>query len=170
MSTPPDPHLADWLCLALLSERPTHGWTLVGELKPEAEIGRVWHVSRALTYRSLDRLERWGWIEPVAQESAGGPNRTIMRPTRRGRAALRRWFHRPTAQARDLRSELLSKLVLADRLGIDLSDMLAEQRQAVANQIAELERAAKLAPDDVVTRWRLEITHAAARFLHTIPH
>lgn len=77
-------------------------------------------------------------------------------------------MQRPVAQARDLRGELLSKLVLAQRLGVDVSEMLAAQQRVVADHVIELERIAALHPGDVVTRWRLENSRAAARFLTTI--
>ena len=49
-------------------------------------------------------------------------------PQRTGRAELRRWLATPVEHLRDLRSELLLKLVIAQRCGIGTADMLAAQR------------------------------------------
>src|SRR5690349_3367145 len=110
----------EWAVLSLLCERPAHGWPLVRALAAEGEIGRVWTVRRAVVYRTLDVLLERRLIEPAgAEESARGPRRTVMRPTRAGRAAVRRWLAEPVRHVRELRSLMLLKLVFAQRAGID---------------------------------------------------
>ena len=49
--------------------------------------------------------------------SSTGPQRMLLAPTPRGRQAFRRWLARPTVHVRDLRSELLIKLLLLERSG-----------------------------------------------------
>jgi DNA-binding PadR family transcriptional regulator len=74
----------------------------------------------------------------VAEEPGdAGPNRTILAPTRTGRARFRTWLHTPVEHLRDLRSELLLKLVFAERYDIDIADMLDRQREIIDRQ-AEL--------------------------------
>ena len=65
---------------------------------------------------------------------------------------------------RDLRSELLLKLVLADLCGLDDAVMLARQREHIAELAATL---ALQTSDhgDVVALWRAEASAAAVRFL-----
>ena len=163
MST--EPLLGEWACLGVLYDDPAHGWAVARELRPDGPIGRVWSLSRPLTYRSIDRLAERGWIEPKAEEAGGGgPTRTIMAATRSGRARFRTWLRTPVVHLRDLRSELLLKLVFSERLDIDVSSMLAEQRSVVDELAAGL---AATAADqiDVVTLWRAESAAAAQRFL-----
>ncbi|MFP5487690.1 MAG: PadR family transcriptional regulator, partial [Acidimicrobiia bacterium] len=127
------PLLGEWACLGILYEHPAHGWAIAKRLRPEGDIGRVWHLSRPLTYRAIDQLGARGWIEPVAEEAGdAGPNRTILAATRTGRERLRSWLDTPVPHLRDLRSELLLKLVFAQRYRIDVSAMLDRQRQIVA--------------------------------------
>lgn len=165
-----EPLLGEWACLGILAERPAHGWAVAARLRPDGDIGRVWQLSRSLTYRALDQLTQRAWIDAVAEERGeAGPNRTILAPTRSGRARLRSWLRTPVAHQRDLRSELLLKLVFAERLDISLGDMLARQRAIVDAQVDALQRAAKSDPTDVVARWRLESTRASQRFLRATP-
>lgn len=164
MSRPGDPLLGEWACLGALYGEPAHGWAVARRLRPDGDIGRVWHLSRPLTYRSLDLLCDRGWLRPVGEEAgAGGPNRRILAATRSGRASLRRWVGEPVEHHRDLRSELLLKLVLAELHHIAVDGMLAAQRAKLDEQLGALRTADR--GDDVVVRWRVEATRAALRFV-----
>jgi DNA-binding PadR family transcriptional regulator len=126
----------------------------------------VWSLSRPLTYRSLDQLTSRGYVHAVGEEPGiAGGNRTILAATRSGRAQLRKWLATPVAHPRDLRSELLLKLVIAELCGIDVSAMLQLQRHRIVEMCAALEAQVALDQDDVVALWRSESTNAALRFL-----
>lgn len=155
--------LGEWACLGVLYDGPTHGFAIAAALRPGGELGRVWSLSRALTYRSLDQLAARGLISAVGEEpGVAGGNRTVLAATRAGRAAVRRWLATPVEHLRDLRSELLLKLVIAERCGVDVSDMLERQR----SMVADLAAAVGPADDaDVVALWRGESSAAALRFL-----
>jgi PadR family transcriptional regulator AphA len=156
--------IGEWACLGIVSPRPTHGFAVAAELKPDAPLGRVWSMSRALTYRCLDQLEARGHIEPIAEEPGiAGGSRTILAATRRGRGELRRWLRTPVAHVRDLRSELLLKLLLAERCDVDIDAMLIEQRAIIESTIDGV--ATRTVPGDLVALWRLETSRAALRFL-----
>lgn len=161
------PTLGEWACLGVLYERPAHGWAIVRQLRPDGEIGRIWHLSRPLTYRAIDQLDELGWIRPVGEERGdAGPNRTILAATRSGRSRFRTWLRTPVAHLRDLRSELLLKIVFAERYDIDIGEMLDRQRSIVDRQATALADA--LPEGDVVMLWRLEATRAAQRFLEQV--
>lgn len=165
----PDPLLGEWACLGILYDRPTHGWAVARRLRPDGDIGRVWQLSRPLTYRALDHLTRREWIDPQHEEPGdGGPNRTILAANRTGRARFRTWLRTPVAHLRDLRSELLLKLVLAEQNGIDIGQMLDRQRGIVDGHARSLATTAREQPD-VVSSWRLESARAAQRFLDQLP-
>lgn len=162
--------IGEWACLGILVERPAHGWAVSGRLRPDGDIGRVWHLSRPLTYRALDQLVRRGWIAPCGEEpGAAGPNRTILAPTPTGHEQFRVWIDTPTRHHRDLRSHLLLKLVLAERLGIDPTAMLTGQRDLVDRLVDALDDdghdTEAAGRPDVVRLWRLESARAARRFL-----
>src|SRR5881275_1936952 len=72
----------EWAVLALLSERPSHGWAVASQLGPSGELGSVWSLGRPLVYRSIDILAERGLIKPAGHEPGlRGPNRTIYRTT-----------------------------------------------------------------------------------------
>ena len=117
----------------MLYPAPMHGFAVAARLKPDADVGRVWSLSRALTYRSLEQLTVRGHIHPIGIEPGiAGGNRTVLAATRSGRAALRKWVATPVTHLRDVRSELLLKLVIAEICEIDITPMLDEQRTVIA--------------------------------------
>jgi PadR family transcriptional regulator AphA len=157
--------LGEWACLGVVCEAPTHGFAVAARLKPDADIGRIWSLSRALTYRSLDQLVARGLVEPIGEEPGlAGGNRTILRATRRGRAQFRRWLATPVDHVRDLRSELLLKLALAASNGVDISATLEAQRERIARLLDSLDGDTT----DVVRLWRYESTAGALRFLERL--
>lgn len=162
--------LGEWACLGILYPAPSHGFAVAARLKPEGDVGRVWSLSRALTYRSLDQLAIRGFVHPIGEEPGiAGGNRTILAATRSGRAQLRTWLGTPVEHLRDLRSELLLKLVVADICGLDLSGMLEAQRAHIDELAAALALQVDRRPDDVVALWRSESAIAALRFLDRLP-
>jgi DNA-binding PadR family transcriptional regulator len=160
--------LGEWACLGILYAGPTHGFAIAARLKPSGDVGRVWSLSRPLTYRSLDQLSARGYIHAVGEEPGiAGGNRTILAATRTGRAQLRKWLAAPVAHMRDLRSELLLKLVIADICGIDVSAMLRAQRAQIEHVVHALSHKSPPngEPLDVVRLWRSESSQGALRFV-----
>ena len=158
--------LGEWACLGVLYQGPTHGFAVASALRPGGELGRVWSLSRALTYRSLDQLVERRLVHSVGEEPGiAGGNRTVLAATRSGRAALRGWVSTPVEHLRDLRSELLLKLVVAQRCDIDVREMLHRQREIVADLAAAVGADAVDGDVDVVVLWRRENSEAALRFL-----
>jgi PadR family transcriptional regulator AphA len=110
-------------------------------------------------------------VREVGEEPGiAGGNRTILAATRAGRAQLRRWLGTPVTHLRDLRSELLLKLVLARICELDVTAMLDAQRAHI-EQMAQALRAQVGRGDglDVVALWRSESSAAALRFLDRLP-
>ena len=162
--------LGEYACLGILYPAPTHGFAIAARLKPTGDVGRVWSLSRPLTYRSLDQLAARGYIHAIGEEPGiAGGNRTILAATRSGRALLRKWVNTPVAHLRDVRSELLLKLIVADICDIDLTDMLQRQRAHVEAMSADLLEQIRRKPTDIAALWRNELTQAALRFLDQLP-
>ncbi|MGD9703093.1 MAG: PadR family transcriptional regulator [Acidimicrobiia bacterium] len=163
--------LGEWACLGILYRAPAHGFAIAARLKPSGDVGRVWSLSRPLTYRSLEQLANRGYIHAIGEEPGiAGGNRTILAATRRGRAQLRKWLDTPVTHLRDLRSELLLKLIIADICQIDLTDMLDRQRDHIEQLVAAHSEQIRSGggPIDVVTLWRSESGQAALRFLQRL--
>lgn len=163
--------LGEWACLGALGEGRLHGFAIAKRLAPDGDLGRVWTLSRPLTYRALSQLTEMGLIRAVAEEAgASGPNRTLLALTPKGKRALLAWLQEPVGHPRDVRGELLLKLVVADLMGVDRSELV--QRQRALFEAQQAARAAELRTQegrgDPVVRWRYEFVGAAVRFLTSI--
>jgi DNA-binding PadR family transcriptional regulator len=160
----PDVALAEPVCLALVAEGATHGWAVAGLLAPDGEVGRIWGLSRPLTYRALDQLVVAGLVQRAGREPGRGRARTVLAATARGRRQNRRWLDRPVAHLRDVRTELLVKLELRRRAGLDPTPLLDAQQVAFAPLVERL-TGADAAPGDLAALWRQESASAVVRFL-----
>lgn len=156
----PSRSLADHVCLAAIAEGPTHGWALVKLLRPDGDLGRIWSLSRGLTYRSVDRL-----VTGADVQRCDGGRRATLTATPTGAAAVRRWLVAPVEHVRDLRTEFLLKLRLHERAGLDPTPLVEHQRTLLRPALDALSAAA---PDDAVGLWRHESAQAARRFLDRI--
>jgi DNA-binding PadR family transcriptional regulator len=159
--------LTEWVVLALVAEAPTHGFAISRELRVDSDLGRILTVHRPLVYRALDRLQEGELVERVTTEPGdAGPNRTVIRATRKGKPGLKRWFVAPVDHVRDLRIEFLVKLRLTERLGRDATALVAAQRAELADTLTRL---AKGGDDhDVVDQWRQHNAAAARDFLDSL--
>ena len=128
--TVPALSLGEHAVLTLLAEQPRHGWAIVRELAPSGEIGRIWSLSRPLAYRAIDSLQARRLVRAVGTEPGDGPRRTILTATASGRREVDRWLGSPVEHLRDVRTELLLKLVFGERAGRDGRPLLrAQQRE-----------------------------------------
>jgi DNA-binding PadR family transcriptional regulator len=158
---------AEWAVLALIAERPTHGWALGTVLQPSGEIGQIWSGDRQRIYRALRTLDGLGLIEPAALEAGEGPHRAIYRITRTGRARLDGWLTEPVEPVREIHSSFMLKLVFLQRAGIDPIPLLNAQRALLVASVASLEH--KLsglgAAEKPHLRLRLKTTEAVIDFV-----
>ena len=127
------------------------------------ELGRVWALSRPLTYRSLDTLVEHRLLSRRGTAHGRGGDRTLLRITAAGRRVLAGWLDTPVAHLRDVRTELLLKLLLRERAGLSNRALIEAQRAHFEPTIDAL--TTDRGETDVVDRWRMESARAVARFL-----
>lgn len=157
--------LTEWVVLGLLAERPRHGYDVATELRPGTPLGDVWTLSRQVVYRALARLEALELADAARREpGAAAPPRTVYEPTEAGSAALATWLVVPVRHLREVRSELLVKLLLGRRLEVDPAPLVAAQREALAPVLDRL-AAPPAEPGHVTALWRHHSAGAIARFL-----
>jgi len=173
MSGPEDRSLslAEWLVLCLVSEEPRHGFAIARILGREGAIGQIWRVPKPVVYRALQRLEQLGLVQIGEQQpSSQGPVRSLVDATLAGRAAAAGWLNRPVEHTRDVRSELLVKLALLDRAGMDAQPLLQAQRaqlQPLADALhGRLAGASGF--ERTLALWRYETVSATVRFLDVL--
>jgi molybdopterin-binding protein len=158
-----DLDLAGHTCLALVTEGVEHGWAIGSLLAPDGDLGRIWTLSRSLTYRALDQLIERRLVARRGMAQGRGRQRSLLRATVAGRKAASDWLDRPVAHLRDVRSELLLKLALRQRSGLPVDGLLRSQRDRFAPLIESLTVGAQ--NGDAVARWRAESARAVRRFL-----
>jgi PadR family transcriptional regulator AphA len=166
-----DLSLTDWVVLAVLCEEPRHGFAVARELGAETELGGIWTVRRPLVYRSLDHLVDAGLVEARAVEPGiQGPHRTVMAPTRTGRARVSRWLDEPVLHPRDVRTTLLAKLALRARRSLELSSLARAQLETfddVRGGVAEKLRTSD-GVDRLTMQWRVSANQAIVAFLRSL--
>lgn len=155
--------LAEHVCLALIAQDVSHGWALGSLLAPDGELGRIWSLSRPLTYRAIDGLVDKGLVTRSGQAAGRGRDRVIIAATPAGRRAAKAWLAAPVEHLREVRTELLVKLHLRERAGLDNRDLLERQLEVFEPAIDVL--TATHRDDDLVDLWRRESARAVRRFL-----
>lgn len=134
--------------LALLVERPCHGYELAHRLN--RRLGPTWKVGARQLYPHLDEMTAAGLLTPVAEPSPGRPRqaRVVYRPTPAGIAALDRW-RRSELETTPLRLDLLARIATATRDDADAVLRVLDDYEA--ELLRTLEDAAE--PDIPVTSW-----------------
>lgn len=156
--------------LAVVRERPAHGFAIAALTARDGDLGRVWQMPRPVIYRALSRLAAAGLVAPKDVESGAGPPRTVYAITDAGRAVVDDWLARPVTHVRELRSHLLMKLALLDRRGLPMAALVADQRAALLPVLAAVaaERERAVGFEAVLLSWRHGNVVAALRFLAEI--
>jgi PadR family transcriptional regulator AphA len=164
----PEPSFAEHVCLSLIVQGVAHGWALGTMLAAQGEIGRIWSLSRPLTYRAIEGLVDKALVTRQGAVSGHGRDRSVLAPTTHGRRVTKRWLETPVRHLRDVRTELLVKLSLRKRAGLTNESLLNAQNELFARAIEML--TSTDADDDIVDVWRRENARAVRRFLDHALH
>ncbi|HEU5420449.1 MAG TPA: PadR family transcriptional regulator [Streptosporangiaceae bacterium] len=128
--------------LALLAERPAHGYELKGSF--EQAVGDQWGgLNIGHLYQILERLGRDGLIESQRQPQAVKPDRLVHRITPAGRAELARWLGEPSRRPGGFRDDFFLKVMATVQAGDAdaLAGVLARQRTYLLRELRSLARA-----------------------------
>jgi DNA-binding PadR family transcriptional regulator len=169
---PPDHRdlsLAEWTVLAVVDEEPAHGFAIASLTAADAALGRVWQIPRPVVYRAIGRLEELGLVVPVGVQPGRGPLRQMFAATGEGTAEVARWLVTPVLHVRDARSQLLMKLALLDRRGVDPAELLERQRALLEPiVVALMEQPQATGFDATLAAWRRSTATATFAFLDEI--
>jgi DNA-binding PadR family transcriptional regulator len=157
----------EWAVLALLCERPAHGYAIAALMAPEGDVGEIWSLSEQLTYKTLRTLQTLGYVEVSAVKSGNGaPRRTELTATPEGKRLVTRWLRTPERHIRDLRPNLLLKLHLLQRRGRSPLPLLEAQRDLLSRTIAAFDADdTTREPTLLLKRWRRTMAAAAQVFV-----
>ncbi len=140
--------------LALLEQKPLHGYDLYQELCQMKGISLVWNIKQASLYAILDKLEGMGHLSSHQVQAAAYPPRKYFELTETGKSALHTWLKTPVRRARDLRQEFLAKLIVTRRYGKAAAvECIRTQRQACQAWLAELNSTAPALDAEHMDEW-----------------
>lgn len=157
-----DARLAREVVLALVVDEPRHGWALQRELAPTGSIGRAWTLSRQLTYRAIDALVDEKLARRAAPREGMGGDKVVISPTAAGRRHCATWLDAPVSHLRDVRTELVVKIMLREMHGLPLGDFVRRQKVVFEPLIAAVTAANDGSP---VGSWRAESAESVRRWL-----
>lgn len=158
----PELSLEQGAALALIGHGVTHGYAIASWFRPDGVVGAVRTVSRPAIYRELAALERAGMV--VAREERAARQQVTRRLSLSpaGTKAAAAWIDAPVEHLRDVRDELVAKLLLRESFGMPTTAFVKRQR----SRLAPLVEALVASTDDtVVASWRREQARAVVRFL-----
>jgi PadR family transcriptional regulator AphA len=131
----------DTTILGLLAVRPQHGYELLEQFQNPARLGRIWKLSSSQLYAVLKRLEGQGLTQRHEVQPPGAPLRVEYALTEWGQVALDAWLNdiEPLPSIRSVRVEFLSRLYIAEQLGLPTHSILERQREMCLQHRAELD-------------------------------
>lgn len=157
-----DAELARNVVLSLIVLEPRHGWALQEVLSPRGEIGQAWTLSKQLVYRAIDSLVDAGLARRTAPKDGGGADKVVISATASGKRAIDVWLDSPVQHLRDVRTELVVKVMLREQFGLPMAQFIQRQRQQFEPLITAIETHPAKTP---VHMWRRESASAVKRFL-----
>ena len=157
-----DAQLARNVVLALVVHTPRHGWAIHEQLSPTSDIGHAWTLSRQLVYRAIDTLVEDGLVKRAVPKDGGGGDKVIISPTAAGKRLTKEWLDSPVTHLRDVRTELVLKVMLREKLELPLAPFLSLQDAIFDPLITAIN---KDASDSPVNLWRKESANAVKRYL-----
>jgi DNA-binding PadR family transcriptional regulator len=166
-----EPSVLDQIVLALIGERPRHGFAVSKELETDPSLSAVIRARRPLVYRSINSLVEAKLIREIKTEPGDqGSPRVIYAATATGKSTITKWLNNTVDHPRDARIELLAKFVLRNRRKLSSKQLAARQRKLFVRQAANLQVAVNSATDDVrlVALWRVENINAMIRLLDAV--
>jgi DNA-binding PadR family transcriptional regulator len=154
--------VADLVVLALLHERPMHGYAASAELE-DREVRDWAGISRPQVYYSLKKLAEQGHVAPVdpaEDDASAGPERRVYAPTGKGTAALAAALERADWAEQRLPPPFFTWLALAHHAGPGAVTRQVGRRRAFLRHEAARERETLASFGDTD-----EASHVAARLM-----
>ncbi|NJC98858.1 MAG: hypothetical protein C3F07_16140 [Anaerolineales bacterium] len=128
------------IILGMLRKKPKSGYDLKKEL--ENVIQYFWEADISRIYRSLNDMQKKGWVEfeTIIQEDS--PNKKVYSLTREGRKELQKWLAEPGKQTSP-HNPFLAQLHFSDAISVEVQLKVMKARLSTLNdEIKELERRA----------------------------
>ncbi len=139
MPRPTSPIATDHVILALLDEKPMHGYEIHQRISAMAGIIKIWSLKQGLLYAKLEKLKEAGLLEDAPDHPEANPSRRYFKLTSAGKEALNAWIDSPVTRARDIRQEFLAKLIIARKYSLERAlTLLKAQRDIIQHWYSSL--------------------------------
>jgi PadR family transcriptional regulator AphA len=113
-------------------------------------------------YRAIDTLVADGLVKRATPKDGGGADKVIISPTSLGKRHAQTWLNSPVTHLRDVRTELVVKVMLREQFQLPLQPFVAKQRQLFEPLIDAINKNNSHSP---VEMWRRESASAVKRYL-----
>jgi PadR family transcriptional regulator AphA len=133
--------------LGLLNYRPATGYQLKKAFKES--IYFFWNATLPQIYRTLNQMEKKGWLTAVIEHQEGKPSRKIYRLTDRGSKEFRRWLKEPP-EVPQPRNPMMLKIFFGSQMD---RDQLAHHLQEIKEYHARLLRKYEKEVEPVIQRY-----------------
>jgi PadR family transcriptional regulator, regulatory protein AphA len=148
------PITLEHILLALLDQKPMHGYELYQELCGMQGISKIWNIKQALLYAMLEKLEERGYLSSQLISGETYPPRKEFHLTEAGKSSLQEWLTTPVRRARDLRQEFLAKLIAARRYGKpEVLELIRIQEEACRSWYRDLQRDVPTKDSEHLDEW-----------------
>lgn len=141
----PGLNVAEYAALAILRERPMHGYQIARCFADESALGLVLPIDMSAVYAILKELHEQGLIEGRRETVGARPTRTVYHLSRDTDALIEGWLEEPVARLREVRLDLLVKLFFCRRIGAHCTALLLNAQIAASRSY--LERMVRLRSD-----------------------
>jgi PadR family transcriptional regulator AphA len=127
--------------LGLINYRPATGYQLKKAFKES--IYFFWNATLPQIYRTLNQMEKRGWLTAVIEPQEGKPNRKVYKLTEKGLKEFRRWLEEPP-EVPQPRNPLMLKLFFGNQMDKEhLTNHLQKMREYHTNLLKKYEKEAK---------------------------
>ena len=130
----------DEVIIGLLKSNPAHGYDLLDTFRSNDQLGHVWSLSTSQLYAVLKRLENKGAIKGAKQDQVDAPVRIVYSVTKKGDDELEHWLFEKnlSSSIHRIRVLFLSRLYIANLLGIGIEKIVDNQRYVCEQQLTNL--------------------------------
>jgi DNA-binding PadR family transcriptional regulator len=121
--------------LGLLNYRPATGYDLKATF--EKSINLFWNASLPQIYRTLNQMEKKGWLSFKVEHQDGKPSRKIYKLTDMGKKELQNWLSMPP-DFPQIKNNMLAKIFFGNRM--DKKDLAVNLRKWRERYVKLLEK------------------------------
>jgi len=145
----------DEVILGLLQYQPAHGYELLSWFTSCEYLGRIWSMSTSQIYAVLKRLEDQDAIAGQEVPTPDAPTRKEFSITKKGEKSLHAWLNdaKPSASIHRIRVEFISRLFIAELLGLSKQLIIQHQKAACEGVLEKIKKQKLLteSPTEVLT-------------------